>query len=365
MAKTKQLFRTNKQQRNTKLLTGLIVGGSLIGATALFISAISPSDEIAEAPPAPIEETVAWRQDFEATPPIPEARAVETIAVEEPAVVETIPEPEPAPAVALAHETEGADFEKQATQMMAEGDLEGAFTQLRRHIYSNDPTPDVLLHIGQLGRQLDELAIAEQALMDGAALDTTRADIQSELARVRLEIGKDLEGARHAAREAIRIDPRDPVAWNVAGRVAMAQSQFHRAAESFDESLDLDPTNAIVYNNAGLNYLFMKRGADAIDALETAIDLYDGNAPHFVFNNLGLAYELTGDFEESREAFEEALLMDPFYTKAKVNLKRIEVAIAKVEQEKSFETASTVSVDELEEEAEEIDVAEAILGEDT
>jgi tetratricopeptide (TPR) repeat protein len=359
MAKTKHLFRTKKQQRTTKILTGLILGGSIIGVTALVLSAPDASERVATASvEAPVVEEIAWRQDFEAPAPILEAEPEPTA---EAAIDEVLPEPEPAPAVAIMHEVEGFDFEKQANEMMVDGDLRGAFTALRKHLFKNDPTPDVLLHVGQLGRQLDEFAVAEQALMDAAALDTTRGDVQTELARVRLERGEDLDGARHAAREAIRIDPRDPIAWNVAGRIAMAQSEWHRAAEAFDESLDLDPTNAIVHNNAGLNYLFMKRGPDAVDAIETAIDLYDGDAPHFVFNNLGLAYELTGAFEESREAFEEALLMNPFYARAKLNLKRIEKTIASLEAENAFETAKGITPEDIEDEI----VEDEMFGEDT
>lgn len=77
------------------------------------------------------------------------------------------------------------------------------------------------------------------------------------------------------------------------------------------------------------------------------MDLYDDRAPHFVFNNLGLAHELAGNFEESREAFEEALLISPFYARAKVNLKRLEVTLASLEASRAYETAKGVTIEDL------------------
>ncbi len=335
------IFVTEKHKRITKILTGLVIGGSLIGATVIAVSATDQTTvaQIEEAP----KKDIAWRQDFAPLPIAEEAPAPEPepIALEE----QTIEAEQPV--VAIAHEQPENDFAEQAQEMMLVGDLKGAYTQLRKHIYSDVPTPDVLLHIGRLGRELGDFAVAEQALMDATALDTTRADIQTELARVRLDAG-DLEEARIAVREAIRTQPQDAEAWNVAGRVAMAMSEFHRAADAFDESLDLDPTQPIVHNNAGLNYLYMKSGPEAVEALETAVDLYEDRAPHFVFNNLGLAHEMVGNYEEAREAFEEALLVSPFYARAKVNLKRVEVTIASIEEERSYETARGITIDDLE-----------------
>ncbi|MEQ9502135.1 MAG: tetratricopeptide repeat protein [Deltaproteobacteria bacterium] len=334
------IIRTEKQQRITKILTGLVIGGSLIGATAIMLATAPDGTTVAEIEEAPKTE-LAWRQDFE---PLPVAEA--PVAEPEPIQIEEQLVEAEQPVVAIAHEEPERNFEEEAQELMVAGDLKGAYENLRKHVYSDAPTPDALHHIGQLGRELGDFAVAEQALMDAAALDPTRADISTELARVRLEAG-DLEEARLAVREAIRTAPRDAEAWNVAGRIAMAQSEFHRAADAFEASLDLDPTHPIVHNNAGLNFLYMKRGPEAVDALETAVDLYEDRAPHFVFNNLGLAHELAGNYEEAREAFEEALLISPFYARAKVNLKRVEVTIASIEEKRSYETAKGVSVEDL------------------
>lgn len=342
---SKRIFRTKKHIRTQKILTGLVIGGSLIGATAiLFVAPIEGVETAAK--PAPIEQEIAWRQEFE---PLPTKTQVAPVVEIE---VEAEPIEAARPVVALAHEEPERDFETEANERMVLGDLATAFTLLRKHLYSDAPTPDVLLHVGQLGRQLGEYAIAEQALMDATAIDTSRADIQTELARVRLDAG-DLEEARFAAREAIRTEPRDAEAWNVAGRVAMAMSEFHRAAEAFEESLDLDPTQPIVHNNAGLNYLYMKHGPEAVNALETAVDLYEERAPHFVFNNLGLAHELVGNYEEAREAFEESLLVSPFYARAKINLRRVETTIVAVEEARAFQTARGVTIHDLDDTVEE------------
>jgi tetratricopeptide (TPR) repeat protein len=105
------------------------------------------------------------------------------------------------------------------------------------------------------------------------------------------------------------------------------------------KALELDPMNPLIHNNAGLLFLHTKQGGRAVDSLETAVELYDNQAPAFVYNNLGLAHEQVGHYEEAREAFEEALLVSPFYARAKVNLRRIETTIASISEQNAFQTA--------------------------
>jgi Flp pilus assembly protein TadD len=84
----------------------------------------------------------------------------------------------------------------------------------------------------------------------------------------------------------------------------------------------------MIHNNLGLLYVSMKKPEQAVDALETAVELFGDEVPHYVFNNLGLAYEAAGDLEDARDAFEQALAANPTYSRARVNLERVLTAIA-------------------------------------
>lgn len=240
--------------------------------------------------------------------------------------------------IALEHTDETTDFLAEADAAMNAGDLTLAFDALRKHLWSNDPSATVLLRIGRIGRELGQLALAEEALHDAGQLEPKNAEIHVELARVYLDT-KDLEKARFAARQGIRLDNQNPTAWNVAGRAALASSEFQRAEQAFRRAVELDPSDPMLHNNLGLLYIMTKNGPSAVDSLETSAELYAESVPTYVLNNLGLAYELADRLDESQEAFERAIIQDPSYVRAQVNLRRIEARVAAAEEAKSVSVA--------------------------
>lgn len=331
-------------RRVRHIVTGLILGGGLIAATAIVLAVPEPEPEAepiaVESAPAPRPE---WANKFEtpATPAAPEAAEPE--AAPEPVAPEA-----PAIELAIAHQDETTDFADLAQRQLDTGDVKDALTSMRKHIFAREATVDELFLIGNLARQTHEGDLAKAALQAAVKLQPERSDLQTELGRVYLE-GKALAEAEAAAEEAVRLDRENPAAWNLSGRIAMAKSEWQRAEAALLHALELDPTNAMYHNNAGLLYIYMRRGDDAVESLETAVELFEDQAEHFVFNNLGLAHELAGNYEEAREAFEEALLMNPYYSRAKVNLRRVETTMAQIEAKNAFQTASVPAAEEVEE----------------
>lgn len=337
--------------RMRRIVTGLVLGGSLVVASAIVLSV--PETPVAEAIPAEAEPAPearpAWAQSFDA--PAADTIEIDAPVVDAPAI--ELREPtieaevglqavgaadETKRGISIAHEDTETDFAAAAEKHIDEGDLEAALLAMRKHVHGAEATQDELFLIGTLARQVQDSELAESALLEAASLKPERSTIKTELARLYLEMD-EYAAARTAARDAIAIEREDPAAWNALGRIAMAESQWEQAQMAYSHALELDPTNPMYHNNAGLLYIYMKRGLDAVDALETAVELFEDDAPHFVFNNLGLAHELSGQHEEAREAYEEALLLNPFYSRAKVNLQRVEKAIAKAEADSAFQTA--------------------------
>ena len=213
---------------------------------------------------------------------------------------------------------------------MDAGELKAALVAVRKHLHTHEPKPEVLLVMGRLARQTKNYALAEAALERGLDEDPSRVGLANELARVFLAAGQP-KRAEKAARRALRITRDDASAWNQLARAVMAQSRWELAEVAFGRAVHLDPVDGLIQNNFGLLYVYRKNGPKAVEHLERAVELLDDAAPYYVFNNLGLAHELVGQHEEAREAFEEALLLNPFYTKAKVNLDRVAAKIAAVE----------------------------------
>lgn len=238
------------------------------------------------------------------------------------------------PIVAIAHEDPTTDFQAIARLEVSRGEIEAALTALRKHLFQAPPTAPVLMEVARLATIQRHYALAEQALLDAGALEPNNAEIAVERGRVLLEAGELVE-ARSAARLAIRLDAESPTAWNLAGRIAMAESQWDRAELAFRQAVERDPTDPMLHNNLGLLYVHMRKPELAIDALETARELYGDETPAFVHNNLGLAYEQAHRLEEARDAFADALTMLPDYARAQLNLRRVLDAEARQTEERA------------------------------
>ncbi len=247
------------------------------------------------------------------------------------------------PVVAIAHEDPTSDFLAISRLEASRGELEASLTALRKHLYQAPPTTPVLLDVARLSMVLRHYALAEQALLDAGALEPNNAEIAVERGRVLLEAGELVE-ARSAARLAIRLDAESPAAWNLAGRVALAESHWERAEMAFRQAVQRDPTDPMLHNNLGLLYVHMKKADLAIDALETSRELYGEDAPAFVLNNLGLAYEQAHRLDAARDAFADALTMLPDYARAQLNLRRVLDAEAK-QSEASAHAARTAELE--------------------
>jgi len=76
-------------------------------------------------------------------------------------------------------------------------------------------------------------------------------------------------------------------------------------------------------NNLGALYIQLQRFEDAIGPLARANEIEDKVATFH--NNLGMALELTGRYEQSVEQYRAALAIEGTYGKAVSNLQRVEV----------------------------------------
>lgn len=248
------------------------------------------------------------------------------------------------------------DLVDRAEQRMLDGDLEGSLYDLRGHVHDNPRTPDLLIRIGGLARQLGDRRLARAALEEGLQQDPERVDALLELARLELSAGRHAQ-AEATAMRAAQIFPEDGVAWNLMGRAAMAQSEWERAQLHLERAVELSPTQGLYFNNLGLLHIYRRRGEPAVRALRAAVELLGPKTPPFVFNNLGLAYELRGELGLARSTFEDARRADPSYVKAQLNLRRVDAALERAALAAAVSTRETEAAAEREAEAEPVESA--------
>jgi tetratricopeptide (TPR) repeat protein len=116
----------------------------------------------------------------------------------------------------------------------------------------------------------------------------------------------DFARAEKDARAAIALKPNAHPVYNTLGQVYLAQEQFGRAAEIYEQALDLDPDNAIYHYHLGLSLYRQGLYEAAVEPLHTAVRRtlplpeYDLLAYYY----LGACLEQTGRPQAAQEAYD-------------------------------------------------------------
>jgi type IV pilus assembly protein PilF len=89
------------------------------------------------------------------------------------------------------------------------------------------------------------------------------------------------------------------------------QEKFASAEEEVREALRIDPDYPEAYNFLGQMLMAQKRRPEAIQAYRKAVSFPLYATPDVAYYQLGLALELEGDMKEALQAFEDALKVNP------------------------------------------------------
>ena len=158
--------------------------------------------------------------------------------------------------------------------------------------------------------KLAAIAFVTVLLAGCAALSTPPAQAPGPLEALKAQTPAVLKTEPQVSRESQQQYERALVALS-AGRHADAEREL--AALTARE-----PKLAGPHANLGILYHRMGRAAQAITALERAIDLNPERAPYH--NMLGMVHRGEGRFAQARAAYERALALDPNYAYAHLNL---------------------------------------------
>ena len=166
--------------------------------------------------------------------------------------------------------------------------------------------------------------LAEAEASFGRALSVAPDHLKSlqNLSRVLIEQGRFGE-ASDTLRVAVDIDPTSNATYRLLGRVFYAQGKVDEAVDAYRHAIILDDEDGWAMNNLALILIDQRRYDEAVPALARAVTLRD-DVPIF-HNNLGIALEQGGRFSSAVDAYRSALLVDPAYEKASMNLARVEV----------------------------------------
>jgi tetratricopeptide (TPR) repeat protein len=114
--------------------------------------------------------------------------------------------------------------------------------------------------------------------------------------------------------EAIRLNPKDPIAFNNRGDTYAHKGDTDRAIRDFDEVIRLDPKIAIAFSNRGVLYGRKGDNDRAIRDHEEAIRLDPKDAISLHYR--GIAYANKGESDRAIRDYDEAIRLDPKFAAA-------------------------------------------------
>src|SRR5512143_3411535 len=157
--------------------------------------------------------------------------------------------------------------------------------------------------------------------MQALSIDPTHVKSYLNLSRVLLDAGQP-DSAIAVLDTVLKIDDSLGEAYRLIGRAHDAKGERDEAVTAYHEALVLDSTDVWAMNNLGHTLIVQGSYDEALRPLARAVELVPEVATFQ--NNLGIALERTGHFTLAAEAYRAALAADSGFTKASVNLQRVE-----------------------------------------
>ena len=126
---------------------------------------------------------------------------------------------------------------------------------------------------------------------------------------------KDYTKAEQDYRTAIRLDATNSMAHNNLGLLLLDQKKYDEARRELETAIRLEPNNGMAHINLGRIYHRQKNYREAVDKYLTAIRINPNNAS--AHNNLGATYHAQGKKREALREFRRTLEIDPDHKTAK------------------------------------------------
>ncbi len=112
-------------------------------------------------------------------------------------------------------------------------------------------------------------------------------------------------------REAVQLDPANPVFRNALGVLLLDLHKPAEAQAEFQKAVELDPNYAEAHHNLGLSYAEQGQWEQAIVAYRKALSMPVYSTPEVGYYNLGRAYAQVGKPKEAEDALRTAIQLQP------------------------------------------------------
>jgi serine/threonine-protein kinase len=196
-----------------------------------------------------------------------------------------------------------------AQVLIEQGELDAAQQNIDAALAADPDSPEAHSALAYLHRAREEPDAAEAEHLRAVALRPDDWSLQQDLGDFYFGQGR-YEDALAPMQEAVRLTPDNGTAHRDLAAVQQMLGDYAAAARSLQQSLAINAT-ASGYSNLGTLYFYQSLYQQSVDAFEQALQL--GANDYLIWANLGDAYRWTPDNEDNaRDAYQRALqLLEP------------------------------------------------------
>ncbi len=142
--------------------------------------------------------------------------------------------------------------------------------------------------------------------MSGQKQDPQKAHLHLRVGTGYLERG-NLPAAFRELKQAVDLDPENPVVHNNLALTYFARDKIKKAEEHFLTALSLQPNYSDARNNYGRLLIELNRYDEALEELTKVTNDLGYEAPEKAYLNLGLVYMRKGQLKKAEKSFARAL----------------------------------------------------------
>ncbi len=195
-----------------------------------------------------------------------------------------------------------------------------AVIAFRKALFSAPADGKTWFLLGKAYLQSDDPERGLECFTEALQQNPTSEALHVALVRGYLKAGESDQALTHAVNLA-RLAPQTFQSSYLLGRAYSSNAMWKESMQSFKQALTHKPNHVYANNNLGFVALQVGDLDTAVPALKQAT--LSPNALHYMFNNLGIAYERNKEPLKSLAAFQQALELSPQYVKAVVNRDRV------------------------------------------
>ncbi len=153
-------------------------------------------------------------------------------------------------------------------------------------------------------RPSEYMPLAKQSAQKALKLDPNLAEAHASLGQILYAYDFDFKGAERELKRAIELDPKYPSAHQWLAELFSMRVNHDEAIAEIGKALELDPFSLVINRVKGDLLDRADRVEEAIAQLKKTIELFPDNSTSH--NDLGLAYEHKGMYDEAFEQFQIA-----------------------------------------------------------